>query len=223
MAFYLSAVFNLIIVVGTLLVFGSYFKPRKVDNAFERSIGKGRLVYFTTLSNLFSAFACGIYLAYELIRSYSCGVVIPHWIVLLKYFSTATVAVTFFTVLFYLGPTRGYGKLYNGTSFFTHFIGPVLAVINFCFLEKSIKISLEENFVAVMPFLIYGLVYIRQAFFVAERNEDGKVVKGWEDFYSFDGLGRLLTGSNGHWLIGGLVLLAAAFVVAVIIRLLHNM
>lgn len=215
MEFYLSAIINLIILVVTIYIISGYFKERVIDGNTVGPIWNKQKRFFTTLSNLFSAIACGIYLVFQLTRCVSCGVVIPHWVVLLKYFSASTVAVTFFTVLLYLGPTTGYDKMYGGTSLFTHLIGPLLAVVAFCFLEKGPTLTWEENFVAVIPMLAYGLVYTRQVIFASERDESGNLIKGWEDFYYFTRM--------GHWIIPLCIMTAATFAVAIGVRLLHNM
>ena len=215
MEFYLSAIINLIILVVTLYIVGGFFKVETISGDGVIPVWKLQFRFFTTLSNLFSAVACGIYLIFQLIGCVSCGVVIPHWVVLLKYFSTSTVALTFLTVILYLGPISGFDKMFTQRNFHMHLMGPLMAILAFCFLEKGTKLTLEENFVAVIPMLIYGLYYTKQVIFAAEWDEKGNLIKGWEDFYHFKKM--------GHWVIALCVMTTATFLVALLVRLLHNM
>ncbi|MBQ1403191.1 MAG: hypothetical protein IIY90_07785, partial [Oscillospiraceae bacterium] len=66
------------------------------------SEGCRRLRFFTLLSNLFCAFAS---LSVLLSLRYS---ELPYGIWLFKYIGTASVTVTFLTVMVFLGPTLGY-------------------------------------------------------------------------------------------------------------------
>ena len=185
-----------------------------MDDKDGDPIRKNAFKYYTTLSNIFSAVGCGVFLFFEVKNCVMCGQNVPHWAVVLKYFGLVTVTLTFLMVLFYLAPTRGFGKLYGGSSFFTHCLGPLLAFISFCFLEDFDRISVEEAFVALVPSLAYYMVYLRNVLLVAERDAEGNLIKGWDDLYGFN--------RSGKWPFILVLMLGIIVIIALVLRIIYN-
>ena len=139
---------------------------------------------------------------------------LPHAVVLLKFYSMLTVVITFLTVTLYLGPIKGYGNMFGGTSLYTHLVGPILAFLSLVYLERGDHITFGEGLIGLIPFLAYCWVYLRQVLLISKRDKEGNIIKGWEDFYRFN--------RNGNWHIVGAIILCAAFVVMMLLRILYN-
>lgn len=108
--------------------------------------GLGNLRYFTVLSNLLQ---CGVSLAY------CCGRKVSRW----KYASTTAIAFTFFVVLFFLGPARGYDAVYTGANFWSHLVVPLLAMMDFLCFDREGTFTLRDSVYAMLPMLAYSLFY----------------------------------------------------------------
>ena len=102
--------------------------------------GLGNLRYFTVLSNLLQ---CGVSLAY------CCGRKVSRW----KYASTTAIAFTFFVVLFFLGPARGYDAVYTGANFWSHLVVPLLAMVDFLCFDREGTFTLRDSVYAMLPVL----------------------------------------------------------------------
>lgn len=210
---YLAIICNLIVFLVTAYIVASYFFVPTGKNHDGPPRGKRAFRFFTTDSNIFSALACGIAAAFELKNLCLCAPMFPHWVTLLKFYSAATVALTFLTVIFFLGPTQGYGIMLRGTSFHMHIAAPLLSVVSLCFLEDFDRISLEETLIGMIPMVVYAWIYVRQVILVAERDKDGNLIRGWEDFYGFN--------RGGHWSISAIVIVGAFAVVLFAVRAIY--
>lgn len=209
--FYLSVAANTIVFVVTIGIVVGYFTNKNEEG---HAVGTRSLRYYTTLSNVFSALVCGAFLFVELKNCTLCGVPFPHWLIVLKYISTATVTCTMLTVLFFLGPTQGYGVMLGGTSLFTHLIGPLLAILSFMLLEDFDSISIKEAALGLIPTIIYSAVYLSQVIIFQEKDREGKVIKGWEDFYGFN--------RGGRWYVSLVVMNVLFFGLLLVLRLIYN-
>lgn len=169
----LSTIINTIIfLTTTVLVAGLFFQEGK----WQPESGIKAFRYFTVLSNVLCAVSALVMAISQVSGSVSPGVV------MFKYLGTVSVTVTLLTVLFFLGPTIGYKVLLSGRDLFLHLIGPLLAIISFCFLEKK-GISLGKALLGLLPVIIYGCVYLCKVVFSPED-------KRWEDFYGFNKGGK---------------------------------
>ena len=169
-------VINLAIFICTALAYFGCFRGE--DGVLHAENGIAALRYYTLLSNLFCAFA-SLALAAAL-----TGGAAPRWIWLWKYIGAAAVTVTLLTVLFFLGPALGYKALLSGRDLYLHLIGPLLAIVSFCFLERFYPLSLPLALTGLLPVILYGLVYLDRVVLCPEE-------KRWEDFYGYN--------KNGKW------------------------
>ena len=167
-------ILNLAIFLCTALAYLGCFRDEK---GWDCEKGLSALRYFTILSNLFCALA-SLALALTL-----PGGAVPRWIWLWKYIGTAAVTVTMLTVLFFLGPSIGYKPLLSGKDFYLHLLGPLLAIVGFCFFERFYPLALPLALTGLLPVILYGLVYLYKVVLCPEE-------KRWEDFYGYNKTGK---------------------------------
>lgn len=178
MKYYLSIVFNSLIVVVTAIVMYGYFQPKEGKNGKERGLSSFR--YFTIDSNVFSAFVSAIYLVFIV-----TGKAIPSWLMVLKFVASVTVMLTFLTVMIYLGPTYGYKNQLSDVNIHMHLMGPLMAAITCCFFENNMKLQIWQMLLGLVPTALYGLEYI----LMVSRK------KKWPDFYGFAKSNLTLSGT----------------------------
>ena len=158
--------------------------------------------FFTVLSNVLSGVAAVVMLA----CSSEAGA--PACAVVFKFAATAAVTVTLLTVLVFLGPTQGYPLMFSGTGLFMHLIGPLLAVVSFCFFDPGEGISFASSLWGLVPTVAYGILYMYKVIVVGE--EKG----GWPDFYGFN--------AGGKWLMSCSAMVAGTFVICLLLKLLRG-
>lgn len=128
---------------------------------------------------------------------------------LLKQIGTVAVTVTFLTVMFFLGPTQGYGIMLAGKNLYLHLICPVVAILSYIFTEFS-NAKKENLFVyslyGITPTFLYGLVYLIMVIIVKD---------GWEDFYGFN--------RGGLWYISVFAMLLATYVISLGLTFFHGL
>lgn len=128
---------------------------------------------------------------------------------LLKQIGTVAVTVTFLTVMFFLGPTQGYGIMLAGKNLYLHLICPVVAILSYIFTEFS-NAKKENLFVyslyGITPTFLYGLVYLIMVIIVQD---------GWEDFYGFN--------RGGLWYISVFAMLLATYVISLGLTFFHGL
>lgn len=119
--------------------------------------GLSSLKYFTTLSNVFEGISCIIWIVFhtalaksEKGKAFSDA---------LKYTACVCVALTFLTVIIFLGPMFGYDNMFTHANLWFHLVVPLLSMGEFVFFNRS-EVRIRENFAAVVPMLLYGTVYL---------------------------------------------------------------
>lgn len=134
------------------------------------------LRFFTVLSNLLCAVAA---LAVVICRL--CGA-LPDAVRLLKYAGTASVTVTFLTVVFFLGPTLGYKLMLTGPDLWLHLICPLLALLSYFAWDRPAA-PFAVVLLALLPVLLYGAMYLYRVLYAPEERR-------WKDFYGFNRGGK---------------------------------
>ena len=191
--------FNVIILIGTII---SLIPGFHRDGVWRLSNGLISLRYFTRLSNLF----CAIASLLVLVTLTDHG--LPHWVWLMKYCGTVAVTVTFVTVMVFLGPTQGYREQLEGSGFFLHVSGPLLALISFCFLERFQSLNFTQSLLGLLPMVLYGLLYAYKVLLCPEE-------KRWKDFYGFT--------KGGKWLLSTIAMLAENILICGLITFLYHL
>lgn len=188
-----SIIINVIIFVTTFAIDLSYFRK---DGTWNLRRGLKQFRFFTVLSNNLFAIA-----ALMMAISQISGNV-PQGILMMKYLGTMMVTLTFLTVLLFLGPTQGgYGKWFFERDFlYMHLIGPLLAILSFCLLERR-RLSFGNAMTGLVPVALYGAVYLYKVILAPEQRR-------WEDFYSFN--------RGGMWQIAGAAMLVGTCAVCIL-------
>lgn len=107
-----------------------------------------------------------------------------------------------------LAPVKGFVLIFTGSRFFLHGLCPILAMITFCFFITSHVIMLRESVYAMLPVMLYAMVYYFMVEILGPKNG------GWDDFYGF--LTRI-----PQW-ISLLSFMPLTFAIAGVLRWLHN-
>ena len=201
----ISLAINLIIVAATIGVVVSYF----CGNDGEYHIPPFfRFCLFTTDSNILCMLTALILAVFE-IRFLKTGKPVPKLAVIMKFFGTAAVTLTFAVVVLFLGPTTDFvSMVFGGTSVYMHFAGPLLAIISFCFVETIFQLEKKLLIPAIIPTVIYAIVYVTMVIVVGEKNG------GWYDFYGFN--------IGGFWYISSAAIILLSLGLSALVRLLHN-
>ena len=186
-------VLNLAIFFCTAFAYWACFRGE--DGVFRAENGLAALRFYTLLSNLFCALAS---LALALALS---GGEVPRWVWLWKYVGAAAVTVTLLTVLFFLAPAAGFKAMFSGRDLYLHLIGPLLAIVSFCFCERFYPLSLPLSLTGLLPVILYGLVYLYKVVLCPEA-------KRWEDFYGYNKTGKWPISFAAMMIGGALVCLA---------------
>ena len=120
--------------------------------------------FYTQDSNIFAMFASAVFVVYAINALKSGTMVLPQWVITLKYMATCCLAVTFVVVICILSPMSGAGgyklMLLYGSMLYHHFLCPVAALISFIFLEGSPSLNRKHTYAAMIPTLIYAVVAI---------------------------------------------------------------
>lgn len=186
---------NALIVVLTVL---SLLPAWRKDGTWDIASGRRSLQFFTVQSNLL----CGLS-SLLLLLTLRQGIP-PRWVWLLRYLGTASVTVTFLTVMVFLGPTQGYKSQLDGWGLSLHLVAPLLSVLSFCVWERFYSLPFGLSLIAILPVLLYGLVYLH----LVVR------VKKWEDFYGFN--------RGGKWPVSFTAMMVGAFLVCLLLYFLYT-
>ena len=151
------------------------------------TIGSGALAdnslsvfkYFTFQSNLFMGVVAFVYAYYQLLIIRKKSDKLPHVLLVFNHVGVTAVSLTFIIVILFLAPGYGFNLMYNGANLFFHGIVPVVAMVNYMFIEKECAIKFKDTLFSMIPPIIYGLVYF---IVVASMNGYGNINI---DFYLF--------------------------------------
>ena len=169
-----SIIINAAIFLATFAIIISHFRK---DGAWQFRYGLKQFRYFTVLSNALCAISA-LMMALGQIRGD-----VSRPVFLIKYLGTVSVTVTFVTVLLFLAPFQGgLVQWLRGDFFYVHLVGPLLAILSFCLLERQ-GMTLGTAMLGILPVLLYGAVYLYKVMFAPEE-------KRWEDFYGFNQEGK---------------------------------
>ena len=147
---YISLVFNIIIVVFTLI--GVFFIHRGDPGQNFNSGGLVSLKYFTVLSNVFCGIVALVWLIFFFMKK-----TFP---VVFKLMAVSAVGITFLMVAAFLAPTYPKLNLYEGRNLWFHLIIPLIAIPEFIVLETEEKIPFKYTFISASVTLVYGLGYL---------------------------------------------------------------
>ena len=156
------------------------------------------LRFFTVQSNLLCTLASVIVAACRLSDA------VPEAVLVLKFIGTVAVAVTLLTVMVFLGPTLGYGKLLTGPDLFLHLVCPLLALISYFVWDKPAA-PWTVVLLGVLPVVLYAALYLYKVLLAPEE-------KRWDDFYGFN--------RGGKWPVSLAAMLLGTLLISVVLWLL---
>lgn len=178
----IGIILNFVIFIITTIVMVRY--ALKFDGQGplgEFTNGLGSLRTFTNESNIFCALT-SLILAIVGIRNLITKTYnFSKPLKVLQLIATTTVVLTFTIVTVFLNPMRiattgNLFDLFSNEMFFTHFLTPLLATLTFIFFTPSkAHLKTVDNFLALAPIIIYGIVYLTNVIFL----------QTWPDFYNF--------------------------------------
>ena len=171
-------------------------------------------IFFTVDSNIFLGIAAFILMIFEL-RLFAKKIEeIPKWVYLLKLSATGCVTLTFIVTACYLAPfsSFGYFDFFKNSNLFFHFLIPVVSIISFIFLDNTNKIKFKDNFICLVPVILYAIFYVINVF---THLENGKTSTKY-DFYGF------VRGGLGSIAIVAFLILAITFIFNIILYLLNK-
>ena len=192
-------ILDLLIFLCTLV---SYVLCFRFEGKWKAQNGVAALRFFTILSNLLCALS-SLLMALFLLKGQ-----VPYGVWLLKYIGTASVAVTFVTVMVFLGPAAGYKAMLSGKDLYLHLIGPLLAIVSFCFTERLYPLTLPLALLGAVPVLLYGLFYLYK---VVLGPDEGR----WEDFYGYN--------KDGKWPVAFTAMIVGGALLCVVLWLLYHL
>ena len=206
-----SLFMNMLVIMFTVYAMVYNFRTDIVQNdAWFGFRGFKCLRFFTVLSNVYAAIACGIMLFFNAKNIIGDEYDFPLWASVVKFSATAAVSLTFVTVVFFLAPYavfygKSYFSLFTNNNFFMHFLSPVLCIASTLVFERSEPLGFKRTVFGVLPAVAYSLVYTP---LVIIGEENG----GWPDFYGFT--------FGGNYIITPFVVIgiyAAAFAISVLL------
>lgn len=167
--------------------------------------------YFTVDSNVLVSIASAVMIVFNIMSFSKGGFDAPVWALVFKLVGSTAVGLTFLVVCTMLAPfsDKGYFSLFEGAGFFMHLISPVLAMLSFVLFEGGTKIGYINILFALIPTVIYAVVYFIMVMIVGE--EKG----GWNDFYGFN--------KGGKWYITAPVIIGMTALIAFALIALHNL
>ena len=177
------------------------------DEDFD-NMGIRTFCMFTVNSNILAAVASFIVIPYAIDGMRKKEYVLPRWVILFMMTGTTAVALTFLVSLFILSPVKGFVLIFTGSRFFLHGVCPILNILAFCMFVTSHKITLKQSLFALIPVIIYAIVYFVMV--VVIPKEHG----GWDDFYGF--VTRVPI-----W-VSATLILPLTFGIATLVRIWHN-
>ncbi len=177
------------------------------DENFDH-MGLRTFCMFTVNSNLLCALGMILTVPYTVDGMIKKRFHLPNWLIGLLFAGVTSVALTFLISLCVLSPVKGFVLIFTGSRFFLHGLCPILAIAAFCFFIYSHVISFKESFYALIPVMLYAMVYY---FMVEILGPDNG---GWDDFYGF-------FTHIPSW-VSLLSFMPLTFSIATVVRLLHN-
>ena len=177
------------------------------DENFDH-MGIRTFCMFTVNSNIPCAMSMSLVIPYAIDGFRKHNFHVPRWVMVLVLTGVTSTTLTFLVSLFILAPVKGFVLIFTGSRFFLHGVCPILAIVAFCFFITKHVIPLRESLYALIPVVLYAMVYY---FMVEILGPDNG---GWDDFYGF--FTRIPS-----W-VSLLSFMPLTFGVATVLRVLHN-
>ena len=143
--------------------------------------GKDVFKYFTVLSNAFVNACAILCVPFEIEGLLKENYHLPRWIVDFLFVGVTNTTITLLISLFMIAPTKGFVFTFSGSLLYMHLLCPLLALILFVYINVDHNIKVSRIFYAVIPVVIYGVIYLIKVFVLGQENG------GWIDLYYVKG------------------------------------
>ena len=177
------------------------------DENFDH-MGIRTFCMFTVNSNILAGLSMLLCIPYTVDGLRTGYYHLPDWVVVAMHIAVTAVSLTFLVSLCILAPVKGFGLIFSGSRFFLHGVCPILSIVTFCCFINSHLVRLKESYLALIPVLLYAIVYLVMVVFIGEEHG------GWNDFYGFATRIPLWVSLS--------LFLPVTFGVATLLRLGHN-
>lgn len=141
--------------------------------------GSNRFITFTFISNLTVGLMSIFNAVFLLISVFKNKDSIPKIFSLIKITAISMTTLTFFTVLFVIGPIDGYPHSYSGRDFYAHLLVPLLSLLSYLFLEEAFQYKWKYSLLMSIPFIIYSIAYVINVV----------ILQTWPDIYHINDYG----------------------------------
>ena len=179
-------------------------------DALVEEVGAKAFRMFTVLSNMLMAIAASMCIPFAVEGLRHRNYHLPRWTVNFLFTATTGVALTFIFTVTALSIFAGYKRMMvDREGIYLHTIAPVLSILLFLFINSDHKIQFRSTFYAMIPMVLYAIVYAVLAFGI------GQEAGGWRDHYQFN---KYLP-----WYCAAPLMLLLTFGVADVLRIVHNM
>ena len=198
-----------LIICAIVIVLAIISLTLNISNFYNEDVpeaGLGTLRMYTTVSNIIAAFGAVICLPFQINGLRKNYYKLPKWIVLAMFVGAVGELVTFTIASCVIAPSAGfYYAMIDKSNLFMHLINPVFVVILFTVAISDAYIKFPISLIALIPSFIYSFFYFILVF----------VTQIWRDHYH---LGDLMP-----WPVAFLAIMAGAFGISQLLRLLHNL
>ena len=132
--------------------------------------------WYTINSNCLTALSAGLIIPFAVEGVRKKHFSYPRWVALLHY---CGMVGTTLTMVFSVGITSWVDRqgAFGGNNLYLHIVCPIMVIVSFFMVESGFHYTLKEALAALIPTLIYAVVYIYEVLIVGEENG------GWEDMY----------------------------------------
>lgn len=204
----ISLFLNAFVLISTFIIVISGIAQGAGEGALGSSLaGLGYLRAFTTLSNILNGLAAFAMICFNINSIVEDKDEWPRWVIVFQYVGASAVFLTFATVMGFLGPRLGYGKMLANDMFFFHLLNPLASIITCMFVIPKERLTIWDNFLAIVPTEAYSIFYIIMVINLRKM----------DDFYGF-----MLIKEAWFVPVGLIVIYLISFALALIIRLVHN-
>ena len=180
-SFVVNIIIFLLTIAASIIMFTGY--KFMGDEIVLEETKIGMLKFFTVDSNIFMGIMAAIFAVKEINIIKGKQTEISSKIYGLKLMATTGVALTFLTVIAYLGPISegGTPSMLKNSNLFFHLLIPVISIVNFVFFERTDKLVFKNSFLGLIPMFLYSIFYLSN---VLIHMENG-IVSPKYDWYWF--------------------------------------
>ena len=173
--------------------------------------GLDQFKYFTVQSNLLMGTAATVSFIFEILLLTNKIQRFPLPLRIIELSASIGTTVTFFTVIFFHGPTRGWTYMYLGGNLFMHMLVPLLAMIRVAAFQPQGNImKLKHTFFGIVHLGVYSVAYLVNC---AIHNGYGTTQYDWYGFGA---------GGFGAGILSLVIMVAVGYVFSLLFYFLQN-